>query len=364
MTMIDVKSVNSAPGEAELLAHAADYMAARLFTVRQRKGLTVVVNLTRDARRVPVTRRMLGPQKAGLGSKAPTLFEMTVSTAHGIRDAAETIAHELLHISQAVNGRLVVTSKKKRIDGRKAMVDMARWMGGKPLVIDNLAWHLRPWEIEACHWQACLVDEFLGMSTGQVTDQPVQSPKRRQLALYPVRLAVVPTQAEPAFDGIPTSDTGVNPAGPDPLLPAVGSVASNSDSIDRLFTGAMGGELAPDRMVTAATDQTVDTRDPADPIEVAPTHSEPAPTPQPRQADGDVAGDQPAVQNTAETPDLPPSETRAPLAAMPDRPVYPRPVIEVSVPGLDAPRALERESMMKKLSELQERGLAATEETS
>jgi hypothetical protein len=71
------------------------------------------------------------------------------------------------------------------------------------------------------------------------------------------------------------------------------------------------------------------------------------------------------------------SEDRAPLAAMPDRPVYPRsvypwhvypqdlypqPVIEVTVPGLDGPRALEREAMMKKLSEFRQRGLVVAEQ--
>ena len=118
---------------------------------------------------------MLGPQRSGLGTKAPTMFEMTVSTAAGIRDAAETITHELLHISQAVNGRLTIVSKRKKINGRKMAVDVVRWMGGKPIIIENLAWHLRPWEIEACHWQSQLVDEFLNLAAGNVADQPLQS---------------------------------------------------------------------------------------------------------------------------------------------------------------------------------------------
>ena len=49
-------------------------------------------------------------------------------------------------------------------------------------------------------------------------------------------------------------------------------------------------------------------------------------------------------------------------AALPDTPVYPRPVIEVEVPGLDAPRALERDAMMKKLDELRQRGLTGAGE--
>ena len=80
MTMIEVNSVDAVPGEAELLAVAADYFASRLFTLRQRKTLSVMVDITSQQVRVPVTRAMLGPQRAGFGTKAPTMFEMTVST--------------------------------------------------------------------------------------------------------------------------------------------------------------------------------------------------------------------------------------------------------------------------------------------
>ena len=283
MTMVEVTSNDSVPGEAELLAYAANYMALRLFTARQRKRLNVLIDVTRHPLRVPVTRAMLARQKAGFGTRAPTCFEMTVSTAAGIRDAAETVAHEMLHISQAVNERLLISSKKTRVAGQKTRVDVARWMGGKPIIIDNLAWHLRPWEVEACHWQTLLVDEFLGIYTGQTVDQPVQAPKHRQLGLYPVRMpspAFVPTTPEPAFDGVSA-----------------------------------------------------------------------APTPSQNQ--------QPVAVEISEPQ---PAKGRILQAAMPDRPVYPRPVIEVTVPGLDAPRALEREAMMKKLGELRERGLAAADD--
>ena len=48
-------------------------------------------------------------------------------------------------------------------------------------MMDELAWHQRPWEAEACGWQGQLVTEFLMLTTGQSVDQPVQSPKRKQL---------------------------------------------------------------------------------------------------------------------------------------------------------------------------------------
>ena len=126
--MIEISSIDAIPSESEIFTLMANYMAERLFTKRQRRLLNVFIDLTREPVREPVTRRMLGPQKAGLGTRAPTNFEMTVSTGAGLHDAAEVIAHELLHISQVVNGRLLITKKTKKINGIKKKVDLARWM--------------------------------------------------------------------------------------------------------------------------------------------------------------------------------------------------------------------------------------------
>ena len=319
MTMVEVTSNDSIPGEAELLAYAANYMASRLFTARQRRGLNVLIDVTRHPLRVPVTRAMLARQKTGFGTRAPTFFEMTVSTAGGIRDAAETIAHEMLHISQAVNGRLLISLKKTKVAGQKTMVEVARWMGGKPIIIDNLAWHLRPWEVEACHWQTVLVEEFLSIYTGQAVDQPVQSPKRRQLGLYPVSMpspAFVPAKPEPAFEGAAPDGRDSQPVS-----------SQTGDPANQAVRAETGADSSADQDLSAAP---------------APLQNNPP------------AG--------TETSDTPPATDRILPAAMPDRPVYPRPVIEVTVPGLDAPRALEREAMMKKLGELRERGLAAADD--
>ena len=358
MAMVNVNSIDSVGGETELLAHAATYMAARLFTPRQRKSLSVLINVTREPARVPVTRAMLGPQKAGFGSKAPTLFAMTVSTAGGIRDAAETIAHEMLHISQAVNGRLLITSRKAKIAGRKTMVDMARWMGGKPVMIENLVWHLRPWEIEACHWQALLVDEFLNLSAGKVTDQPVQSPKRRQLALYPVRIAspaVDPTPVEPAIDrAAPFDSQGNSDSQGNQSLPATDPSDSNAAPADQVSAGAVAHESGPGALDVTPPEPTGSERGLSDqmPVTVSMTNGDG------QNDDGQTGSvDEPTAH------DIQVPEDRTPFGAMPNRPVYPRPVIEVMVPGLDMPRTLEREAMMKKLDELRQRGLAAAGES-
>ena len=359
--MIEVNSVDAIPGEAELLAVAVDYFAARLFTRRQRKTLSVMVDVTSQQVRVPVTRAMLGPQRVGLGTKAPTMFEMTISTAAGIRDAAETIAHELLHVSQAVNKRLNIISKRRKVNGRKVNVDVVRWMGGKPVILDNLAWHLRPWEIEACHWQTQLVNEFLALTTGSGADQPVQSSKRKQLALYPVQApSVVPAQPEPNFNHPLTTEAAANK--PVAEEGTGDRISNNGESIDRVIAEAMpaepdvdegsdGGSHPQQEPAEARAEQPVELEAAAETADQLETDSiEGSLELDRRHEDQSTQADAPEeIAGSIAVPNLP--------AALPDTPVYPRPVIEVEVPGLDAPRALGRDAMMKKLDELRQRGL-------
>ena len=385
--MIEVSSIDAIPGESEILTLMANYMTERLFTKRQRRSLTVFIDVTRESVREPVTRRMLGPQKAGLVTRAPTNFEMTVSTGAGLRDAAEVIAHELLHISQAVNGRLLITEKTKKINGIKKKVDLARWMGGKPIMMDELPWHLRPWEIEACGWQGQLVTEFLMLTTGQSVDQPVQSPKRKQLALYPVSVPapMSPVHQEPVF----AAGNGVGKAAAvAPFPKAPGSVVEeNGASIDALIDGKMPLAAQPVAVAAAAGAMAAvglqhygddgsaalladfDAEFGRDSVSVPmPGHAEmddPAldddlasaiaavdfePV---RAHDADAAEDAPD-----HLPELP--ATRGP-AALPDAQVYSKPVIEVEVPGLDETRSLQRDSITRKLGELQKRGLTSAD---
>ena len=385
--MIEVSSIDAIPGESEILTLMANYMTERLFTKRQRRSLTVFIDVTRESVREPVTRRMLGLQKAGLGTRAPTNFEMTVSTGAGLRDAAEVIAHELLHISQAVNGRLLITEKTKKINGVKKKVDLARWMGGKPIMMDELAWHQRPWEIEACGWQGQLVTEFLMLTTGQSVDQPVQSPKRKQLALYPVSVPapMSTVDQEPIF--APGNVVGEAAAVALRPKPPGSVVEENGASIDALIDGKMplaaqpvavaagAGAMAAGGLQhhgddgSAALLADFDAEFGRDSVSVPmPGHAEmddPAldddlasaiaavdfePV---RAHDADAAEDAPD-----HLPELP--ATRGP-AALPDAQVYSKPVIEVEVPGLDETRSLQRDSITRKLGELQKRRLASAD---
>ena len=390
--MIEVNSIDAIPGEGEILTLMATYMASRLFTKRQRRSLSVIIDVTRDVVREPVTRRMLGPQKAGLGTRPPKLFEMTVSTAAGLRDAAEVVAHELLHISQAVNGRLQITEKKKKINRKKTLVHVARWMGGKPIVMDDLPWHQRPWEIEACGWQSQLVTEFLMLTTGQPVDQPVQSPKRKQLALYPVSVPapVSPVLQEPVFT--PDMPAAAAAAAATPVTPGQ-TLETNAASIDRLMDGvapAAAPSVADDTAQLAPREPAEDIaiEDPAEaaidvPL-VASGESEDelvagltadltaelaadqtAGSAYGRVADENANGVLPADAGVSNGNGNGAGHAAAAVSATPDAllgaPVYSKPVIEVDVPGLDAPRSLQRDAIAKKLGELRKRGLTTAE---
>ena len=189
--MYKVNVIDAVPGEVEVLRLMTGYLGDRLFTPRQRATLDITINATRRPIRVPISRDMLLPQKAGFGLGPPTAFEMTVSTAAGIRDAGQVIAHELLHVSQVTNGRLVFNRKTKKIDRQRKKVELARWMGGKPVIIDQLPWHTRPWEIEACHWQVLLVDEFLTLASGSQPFLQLQKPGKQRVALLAASLPAV-----------------------------------------------------------------------------------------------------------------------------------------------------------------------------
>ena len=361
--MIEVNSIDAGPGEVEILTLAANYVAGRLFTARQQKGMMVLIDVTRQAVREPVTRDMLAPKKAVLGSKRPDFFEMTVSTGASIRDAAEVVAHELMHIAQATNGRLQITSKMKKVNGRRQKVEFARWMGGKPVMIDELAWHNRPWEVEACHWQTILVNEFLQMSMGQPVDQPVQKPKKQQLALYSVIMpvAAAPVQQEPAFD------SAANTSAADPIS-ANGSAidahfgadspllnATPGDEIDALAEAMnvgkaeAAGEMAGMHGADAGATANADAEDADNDLmaQLAADLAVKAPVDMAATGSGSVDFDEVRAEAFEAAPfsiDLPVS-----------------PVIDVDVPGLDVPRQLEREAMDRKLVELRARGLAAVQ---
>ena len=405
--MIEVNLTDGASGEAEILQLLTAYLSDRLFTPRQRKTMQVFVDLTRAAVRVPVTRAMLMPRRSGLRTIAPAIFEMTVSTAAGIRDAGEVLAHEMIHISQVMNGRLVLGRATKKVNGSKAMVDQARWISGKPVIIDQLEWRHRPWEIEACHWQTILVDEFLTLAGGNHAVQQLQKAGKKHLALFEAALPVPQVarpQPEPHLDMIDApaallsgADLGATePAGQVAADLATSSsngtsrIADNAASIDSLLNMPMPpAEAALDhqaRQTTAqsAADETDDNAISAAALEavfgVVEPQAEDSPADMalaaPHSAAPDLDLNGPDLNGTdLNGPDLNGTElngahingsclngTSANGSGTnghhPDTAILaPDDAMQIIVPGLESPRPLHAGSLVAKRQDLQQRGL-------
>ena len=206
--MFVINPLDTRPGEAELLAASAAYFADRLFTKRQRQILHITLNITSQPIRVPVARDMLTVQRGLLRNYAPRVFVFSASVAPGMRDAMEVIAHEMIHLSQVLHARLVVTARTVDFGARgmgasSRSVHIARWVGGKSLPFAQVEWHMRPWEIEACRWQSILVDEFLALSTGHSFIPIVQKARRDRLALHAIATGLTPPARVPAVSSLP-----------------------------------------------------------------------------------------------------------------------------------------------------------------
>ena len=370
--MIEVNVIDGASGEAEIMQLLTAYLSDRLFTPRQRKSMQVFVDLTRAPLRVPVTRAMLMPRRSGLRTIAPGSFEMTVSTAAGIRDAGEVLAHEMIHISQVMNGRLVFNRGIKKVNGSKAKVDLARWMGGKPVIIDQLEWRHRPWEIEACHWQTILVDEFLTLAGGNQPVQQLNGPGKKHIALFEAALLVPRVaQSNPELHldmmDVPEAmspETTANKS--ETAAQAFGNQAnaqqaraqSAIDDIDENTISAVGLEAVFDAVETQAD------YSPEDMVLCASGHAAPI-NMDTSQLDGtaehglhlngsDLNG---AQMNGSCLNDIPANglgtNVYHPDTAIPAS----DDVIQIIVPGLEFPRPLNLDSLVAKRRDLEQRGL-------
>lgn len=187
---IKVIAVDLSSGEAELLSVAAQYFADRLLTTKQQKSITLLIDAAHRPIRIPLSRDMLSETTGIFGVSLPSVFEMSVSTAPGIRDTLETMAHEIIHIAQVLNRRLRIRAGRAgRIKSGATMriTHSATWLGDKFARLDECPWHLRPWEIEACQWQSILVDEFVERMTGANPEFVTQRGRHNQLALFQVR---------------------------------------------------------------------------------------------------------------------------------------------------------------------------------
>ena len=118
---IEIIAINLPAGEEELISAAAQYFADRLLSPKQQKAITLLIDVANRPIRVPLTRDMLSERPGVFGATLPSAFEMSVSTAAGVKDAVEVIAHEIVHVSQVLNRRLRMRACKVKSDKSRHM---------------------------------------------------------------------------------------------------------------------------------------------------------------------------------------------------------------------------------------------------
>ena len=188
--MIDVVAIDNRHAETELLRLAGQFALSRFFSAKQQKKLHIVVEVSGIQPAMAVTRDQL-MAKPGLMKAAKYHFHFTVNVAQGFEMALSQMMHELVHLSQIVNNRYHITSKKQKINGEKQLTYHAKWLGKKQGVIDHIEWDQRPWEREAVLTGEQVAHEFMQFVQGQQAVFPAQGQKK-DCQLYEVSMAMAP----------------------------------------------------------------------------------------------------------------------------------------------------------------------------
>lgn len=326
-------------GKVELLVAATDFFANRLLTRKQQRQLTFLIEFTAYPVRGPINLEMMAGKLGLFGFRPPRLFEMTVSSAAGMRAALEAVAVEMVYITQLMSRRLQIFAKKRKIDGQREIALKSRWLGSRAVFIDTVPKAERAWVAEAEMIAQQLVGEFLAWSSGRIQTVPRQRPKGNKIGLYRVRPAriVMPASSQVWVDqqgwGDQIDDAAWSPAAEDaPALRAsrVDPVTANgSDPVLQLAQFAALHSQAPNHP--------------------APNH--------PARDQATASNDDMVEHGRQLLPAQPPAAAIVPV----DPPQTAEFVIFVDVPALGMARRLNSGAFHGKLNDLLERGLIARE---
>ena len=326
-------------GKVELLAAASDFFADRLLTRKQQKRLSFFIEFTGKPVRGPISIDMLAGKSGLFGFRPPRLFEMTVSSAAGMRAALDAVAVDMVHIAQVMSQRLEIFAKKRKIDGQRETALKARWLGRRAIFIDSLSRAERAWVIEAEVTSKQLVGEFLAWSSGRIRSVPRQRPKGDKIGLYRVR----PTKI---------------------AMPASSQIWSDKEEETVMVPSISGAESfcsAPSQ--TAAVPQNFGSD--IVPADFAPVGAASASGRQPLNDSADDSADDSAGQGVdaqaqTKAQQMDPAQ-KAAAAAPIDPPQMAEFAIYVEVPSLGTTRRLNSGAFHGKLNDLYERGLIARE---
>jgi hypothetical protein len=206
--------------EAQLLSAAVRFFADRLLTRKQQRRLTFVIEFTAAPHRHPVEMAALIGENGLFGFRPPRLFEMTASSAAGMRDAFESVAVEMVHVAQVTTGRLALFAKKRKFRGARQSVIAARWLGKQETIVDAMARMDRPWVIEAVKTAPRLVDEFMALAAGEAASVPRQKATDRQIGLHLVKAVVSVGDAAAATPDAAAPKLATSPASANDAVPA------------------------------------------------------------------------------------------------------------------------------------------------
>jgi hypothetical protein len=206
--------------EEQLLSAAVGFFADRLLARKQQRRLTFVIEFTAAPHRYPVDMEALIGENGLFGFRPPRLFEMTASSAAGMRDALESVAVEMVHIAQVTTGRLALFNKKRKFRGARQSVITARWLGKQETIVDRLARTDRPWVIEAIKTAPRLVDEFMALAAGTTASVPRQKATDRQIGLHLVTAWASVGNRAAATPDIEVPQSATPPVTPSDAVPA------------------------------------------------------------------------------------------------------------------------------------------------
>ena len=184
--MIKVTRSSVTDDEVELIITAAQFFLDRLLTAAELKKLTMNIDVTNKPGRKPIAIKWMVGSNGFFGWKPPRHFVMTVSVAAGVKDGLEVAANEIVHVAQTVSGRLKISLKTRKVNGKREDAYAASWVNGKFAFVDMTPRDNRLWEAEAHHLKTQLVEEFLAWSVGKLKKLPIQKPKRNGYGLYAV----------------------------------------------------------------------------------------------------------------------------------------------------------------------------------
>ena len=253
--MIKVTGSSVTNGEVELIVTAARFFLDRLLPAAQQKKLTLNIDVTDRPGRSPIAIKWLVGSNGFFGWRPPRHFVMTISIAAGIKDGLEFAANEIVHVAQTVCGRLKISLKNRKVNGKREDAYAASWVNGKFVFVDMIPRDNRLWETEAHQLKTQLIDEFLAWSAGSIKKLPTQKPKKNGYGLYAIRPqmiaapATIPVRLAPAVDEInQLSDVAELPAQKLDL-------AVDAQVVDK----PEGGQSAPDALSSVSEHQSSNT---------------------------------------------------------------------------------------------------------